>query len=78
MSFNHNTARTPDQITDEKALKRRNNLVVGGLVGMGLAFVTNGLPIATVFFFAGSWALFVAYHINVVLKKDAEIARYRR
>lgn len=64
MSFNQNTPRTPDQIIDQKAVKRRNNLIVGGLVAMGLAFVTNGLPIATVFFIGGSWALFIAYHMN--------------
>lgn len=75
MSFNQKNPRTPDQITDMKAVARRDKFIGGGPIAFVLAFLTGG-PVGSFLFLGGCVSFLIATLINVIRTKKAEMAKY--
>lgn len=76
MSFNEKVPRTPDQITDMKAVARRDKFIGGGLIAFVLAFLAGG-PVGSFLFLGGCVSFLIATLINVIRKKAGEGALYK-
>jgi len=76
MTFNNKTNRTPDEVIDPKAVAARSGAIKFGVVCFVLMAITNGTPIAGVFFLAGVIAFYVAYQTKTRRKKKGEVGVY--
>lgn len=76
MSFNKSTNRTPDEVVDKEAVATRSKAIKLGLACFVMMAITNGAPIASLFFLGGVVALFYASQINTRRKKKGEAGFY--